>query len=138
MHAECGTGRTEKYPDGQKRMHIPKRCAVQELGLQAGSMAVLVGDEDDPRQWFLCIVDDEGGFPVRLKKRKRYNSKGMPEEYCYGAVFNCSYLCHKILDNVGADKSATFMLATTPVEMDGLKLYKILTSNPITSPKKIK
>ena len=55
---------------------------VQELGLQAGSMAVLVGDEDDPRQWFLCIVDDEGGFPVRLKKRKRYNSKGMPEEYC--------------------------------------------------------
>ena len=107
---------------------------VQELGLQAGSMAVLVGDEDDPRQWFLCIVDDEGGFPVRLKKRKRYNSKGMPEEYCYGAVFNCSYLCHKILDNVGADKSATFMLATAPVEMEGLKLYKILTSNPITRP----
>ena len=74
------------------------------------------------------------GFPVRLKKRKRYNSKGVPEEYCYGAVFNCSYLCHKILDNVGADKSATFMLATTPVEMEGLKLYKILTSNPITRP----
>ena len=39
---------------------------------------------------------------------------------------------HKILDNVGADKSATFMLATAPVEMEGLKLYKILTSNPIT------
>lgn len=72
---------------------------VQELGLQEGSMAVLVGDEDDPKQWFLCIVDDEGGFPVRLKKRKRYNSKGLQEEYCYGAVFNCSYLCHKILDN---------------------------------------
>ena len=47
---------------------------VQELGLQEGSMAVLVGDEDDPRQWFLCIVDDEGGFPVRLKKRKRRHS----------------------------------------------------------------
>ena len=57
---------------------------VQELGLQEGSMAVLVGDEDDPKQWFLCIVDDEGGFPVRLKKRKRYNSKGLQEEYCYG------------------------------------------------------
>ena len=97
-------------------------------------MAVLAGDEDDPKQWFLCIVDDEGGFPVRLKKRKRYNSKGLQEEYCYGAVFNCSYLCHKILDNVGADKSATFMLATAPVEMNGLKLYKILTSNPITRP----
>lgn len=95
---------------------------VQELGLQEGSMAVLVGDEDDPKQWFLCIVDDEGGFPVRLKKRKRYNSKGLQEEYCYGAVFNCSYLCHKILDNVGADKSATFMLATAPMEMEGLKL----------------
>ena len=61
---------------------------VQELGLQEGSMAVLVGDEDDPKQWFLCIVDDEGGFSVRLKKRKRYNSKGLLEEYCYGAVFN--------------------------------------------------
>ena len=45
-----------------------------------------------------------------------------------------SDLCHKILDNVGADKSATFMLATAPVEMEGLKLYKILTSNPITRP----
>ena len=55
----------------------------------------------------------------------------MLEEYCYGAVFNCSYLCHKILDNVGADKSATFMLATAPVEMEGLKLYKILTSIPL-------
>lgn len=43
---------------------------VQELGLQEGSMAVLAGDEDDPKQWFLCIVDDEGGFPVRLKKEK--------------------------------------------------------------------
>lgn len=44
---------------------------VQELGLEEESITVLVGDEDDPRQWFLCIVDDEGGFPVRLKKRKR-------------------------------------------------------------------
>ena len=48
---------------------------VQELGLQEGSMAVLAGDEDDPKQWFLCIVDDEGGFPVRLKKRKRYTGQ---------------------------------------------------------------
>ena len=44
---------------------------VQELGLEEESITVLVGDEDDPRQCFLCIVDDEGGFPVRLKKRKR-------------------------------------------------------------------
>lgn len=107
---------------------------VPILGLHEGSMVALVGDEDDPGLWYICLVEDRPGFPVRLKKRKRYNSKGMPEEYCYGAVFNCSYLCHKILDNVGADKSATFMLATTPVEMDGLKLYKILTSNPITRP----
>ena len=107
---------------------------VQYFGLIVGCKYLLVVDEDVPCHWFLCIVDDEVGFPVRLKKRKRYNSKGMPEEYCYGAVFNCSYLCHKILDNVGVDKSATFKLATTPVEMDGLKLYKILTSNPITRP----
>lgn len=107
---------------------------VPELGLQEGSMIVLVGDEDDPKQWFLCIVDDKDGFRIRLKRRERSNSKGEKEDCCYGAVFNCRYLSNKILDIVGAEKSVTFMITPTPIEMEGLKLYKILTSNPITRP----
>lgn len=108
---------------------------IAELGLQEGSKVVLVGDEDDPKQWFLCIVDDEGGFSLKLKRRNRKNNKGLTEIYCYGAGFNCSYLCHKVLDNIGTDKpSATFMVVTTPIEMEGMKLYKMLTSNPIIGP----
>ena len=67
MHIRYNISRTEKYPDGI----FLSSALVQELGLEEESITVLVGDEDDPRQWFLCIVDDEGGFPVRLKKRKR-------------------------------------------------------------------
>ena len=107
---------------------------VPILGLHEGSMVALVGDEDDPGLWYICLVEDRPGFPVRLDKSKRNNHKNMEEGFCYGAIFNCRYLCNKILDNVGADKSATFMLATTPVEMEGLKLYRIITSNPITRP----
>ena len=62
MHAQCSTGRTKKHRTDRNGCIFLSSALVQELGLQEGSMAVLAGDEDDPKQWFLCIVDDEGGF----------------------------------------------------------------------------
>jgi hypothetical protein len=63
--------------------------ACEKIGLKEGTCVQFHQDEDDPENWYLEIVKDNG-FTLRKN-----------ENITKGTFLNCSYIARKIFDSVG-------------------------------------
>ena len=123
--------------EGQRSIRIDRlgnmsvtTALVHEMQLTDGDTVSLANDKDDPKKWYLCKAAD--GFPVGIDRIPRRNNKPRSEsEVCYGAKFNSRWLGRKILDCVGVEGPATFMISPRTIELDGNVYYRIITVNPI-------
>lgn len=68
--------------------------------------------------WYICRTTDDDGFIVWKDKR------------C--ARFSAGFIVHRLMRQAKVErKSVQFMMAKTPMEVNGTVYYKILLSNPI-------
>ena len=93
------------------------RILSRELSLHAGNRLCIARDEDRPKDWYMFVSDDENGFTIWNDPR------------C--ARFSNSFIAGMILDAAKVEKSAGFMVAKEPVNVDGRLCYRIILDNPI-------
>ena len=93
------------------------RILSRELSLHAGNRLCIARDEDRPKDWYMFVSDDENGFTIWNDPR------------C--ARFSNSFIAGMILDAAKVEKSAGFMVAKKPVNVDGRLCYRIILDNPI-------
>lgn len=93
------------------------KVLATEIALSDNDKIVLANDEEDKKGWYLCKTSDELGFSFK-------NDKG-------GYRIINKFLVNKILNSLKIDTNATFLVARDPLEVNGLKFYRIITSSPI-------
>lgn len=93
---------------------------ADEIGLEIGCKGVLAYD-DDTREWLVAFGNDLAGFSLR-----KFNN----HEYKHRLCFAGAKAAHTILNDVKAERAATFVIAKRPKVIDGHKWYRILTKKP--------
>jgi hypothetical protein len=87
--------------------------ATEALKLKEGSKVTFAQNPKKPTEWYLILGNKEG-FNLRINKGQ--------------ATFNCKVVCEDVrncLIDVEDDKSAKVSVATTPIEIDGVKCFTI-------------
>ena len=83
-----------------------------------GGGRVSFAHDDETGDWYICRTTDDDGFIVWKDKR------------C--ARFSAGFIVHRLMRQAKVErKSVQFMMAKTPMEVNGTVYYKILLSNPI-------
>lgn len=101
-----------------------------EMDLRHGSRLNMAHDEENPKDWYLCRTQDEAGFLLRGDRHKE--PPKTKRHAVSGVEFSNVCLATKLLALVKTECfSVRFLVAKEPVEVDGVKYYKILTANPI-------
>ncbi|HBL74273.1 MAG: hypothetical protein A2W90_18135 [Bacteroidetes bacterium GWF2_42_66] len=100
-------------------------ATVKILGLEAGNGIAIINDEDSPKDWYIHVSASPDAFKLRTFKGK---SK-------YGFLFcNSTVVVRKMLESVGITHySAAFTISQTPVEIQGLQYWLIITSKPLAT-----
>ena len=102
--------------DSRGTVYLSKTMSI-ELGVLGGGR-VSFAHEDDTGDWYICRTTDDAGFIVWKDKR------------C--ARFSAGFIVQKLMQQAKVErKSVQFMMAKTPMEVNGTVYYKILLSNPI-------
>ena len=97
-------------------VYLSKTMSI-ELGILSGGRINFAHDEDTG-EWYICHTTDKDGFTVWKDKR------------C--ARFSAGFIVRRIMLQAKVErKTVQFMIAKTPMEVDGTVYYKILLSNPI-------
>ena len=102
--------------DSRGTVYLSKTMSI-ELGVLGGGR-VSYAHDDDTGDWFICrTTDDDGGIVWKDKR-------------C--ASFSAGFIVHRLMQQAKVErKSVQFMMAKTPMEVNGTVYYKILLSNPI-------
>ena len=95
--------------DSRGTVYLSKMMSI-ELGVLGGGRVSFAHD-DETGDWYICRTTDDDGFIVWKDKR------------C--ARFSAGFIVHRLMRQV------QFMMAKTPMEVNGTVYYKILLSNPI-------
>ena len=99
--------------DSRGTVYLSKMMSI-ELGVLGGGRVSFAHD-DETGDWYIC---DDDGFIVWKDKR------------C--ARFSAGFIVHRLMRQAKVErKSVQFMMAKTPMEVNGTVYYKILLSNPI-------
>ena len=102
--------------DSRGTVYLSKTMSI-ELGVLGGGRVSFAHD-DDTGDWYICHTTDDAGFIVWKDKR------------C--ARFSAGFIVQKLMQQAKVErKSVQFMMAKTPMEVNGTVYYKILLSNPI-------
>ena len=102
--------------DSRGTVYLSKTMSI-ELGVLGGGRVSFAHD-DDTGDWYICRTTDDAGFNVWKEKR------------C--ARFSAGFIVQKLMQQAKVErKSVQFMMAKTPMEVNGTVYYKILLSNPI-------
>ena len=102
--------------DSRGTVYLSKTMSI-ELGVLGGGRVSFAHD-DDTGDWYICRTTDDAGFIVWKDKR------------C--ARFSAGFIVQKLMQQAKVErKSVQFMMAKTPMEVNGTVYYKILLSNPI-------
>ena len=102
--------------DSRGTVYLSKTMSI-ELGVLGGGRVSFAHD-DDMGDWYICRTTDDDGFIVWKDKR------------C--ARFSAGFIVHRLMQQAKVErKSVQFMMAKTPMEVNGTVYYKILLSNPI-------
>jgi len=93
---------------------------TKKIGLKENDSIEFIQDEENPRDWYLKKAYKEKGFSLRT-----YNKST-------GALItNSIVMVNKFLESIDKKnaKSVGCLVATEPTEVEGLKLYAIITSS---------
>lgn len=96
------------------------RTLAKGMGVEDKSRVFFLLDLKNKKNWYLCKTDDESGFVIRDEKS--------------GIRFRNRALVTKLLGNAKRNDSIVYLIAKKPVENNGIKYFKVLT----TAPKKSK
>ena len=97
-------------------VYLSKTMSI-EMGLLGGGK-VNFAHADESDDWYICRTDGNEGFNVWKDRR------------C--ARFSAAFIVHKLMQRARVDrKTVQFMLAKSPMEINGVPYYKILLSRPI-------
>lgn len=89
------------------------KTATEALKFKEGSKVTFAQNPKKPTEWYVILGNKEG-FNIRINKGQ--------------ATFNCKVVCEDVrncLIDVEDDKSAILNVATTPIEIDGVKCFTI-------------
>ncbi|MFS2526858.1 hypothetical protein [Parabacteroides distasonis] len=102
--------------DSRGTVYLSKMMSI-ELGVLGGGRVSFAHD-DETGDWYICRTTDDDGFIIWKDKR------------C--ARFSAGFIVHRLMRQAKVErKSVQFMMAKTPMEVNGTVYYKILLSNPI-------
>lgn len=90
---------------------------VKCLKLKAGDLIIVANDQEDKKGWYICKTESEGGFIVTGKDKT--------------LLIRNSYVAGLLLGSIKIERSASFLVAKEPVEIDGEKYYQLITTKPI-------
>ena len=92
---------------------------VKELGLEQGDTVSFLQNKEEPKDWYL-LFGDKNGFVLRGDKKSK------------SLFFNQTENARIVFKSLALTCiSARFKVDTTPVEVEGMKLYAMLTLKPI-------
>lgn len=91
-----------------------------DLGLEKRSKGILAYD-DETKEWFVAFGDDLPGFSLRIFDNRDYKGR---------LSFSGKKAAHTILNDVKAERAATFVISKRPKVIDGRNWYRILTRKP--------
>lgn len=94
---------------------------IRDLGLTNETRILIAKDEESRNDWYIA-------FGKELPESMKLRAQGKPTSG-YRAQYKTAAI--EILDSVKAEKSATFLLATKPIEQDGIEWYRVMTATPI-------
>ena len=102
--------------DSRGTVYLSKMMSI-ELGVLGGGRVSFAHD-DETGDWYIFLTTYDYGFIVWKDKR------------C--ARFSAGFIVHRLMRQAKVErKSVQFMMAKTPMEVNGTVYYKILLSNPI-------
>lgn len=87
------------------------------LELKAGDHIIVANDQEDKKGWYICKTNNEGGFIVTGKEKM--------------LLIRNSFVAGLLLNSLKIEKSASFLVAKEPIEIEGDKYYQLLTTKPI-------
>lgn len=93
---------------------------IDDLQLEKGMTGMLACD-DDTKEWYVTFGNDLHGFKLRILSNHDYKTR-----LCFAgkaAVIS-------ILNDIKAERAATFVISKKPKVIDGQKWYRIMTKRP--------
>lgn len=97
---------------------------TQDLGLIPGQRILIACDEDSRNDWYVTFGDKKLAGSSKLTKASK------DRKSLYLRAVN-RQAARDLLDRIGIEKSATFMVALKPKHDGGKAWYRIMTANPI-------
>ena len=97
----------------------------ESIGMKKGEYVMFAKDEDSKSDWYMCVTQSDLGYAIFQK------SGGKAEIRTRSLYATSKFAAQGILDDVKAKRAASFLVAMKPVEMDGLKWYRIITDRPL-------
>lgn len=90
---------------------------VKCLDLKAGDRIIVAADQEDKKGWYISKTENEAGFIVTGKDKT--------------LLIRNSFVAGLLLSSMKIEKSASFLVAKEPVEIEGEKYYQLITTKPI-------
>lgn len=95
---------------------IFSRTLAKAMGIKDKSRVFFLLDLKNKKNWYLCKTDDESGFVIRDEKS--------------GIRFRNRTLVAKLLGDAKRNDSIVYLIAKKPVESNGIKYFRVLTTTP--------
>lgn len=120
--------RTNNHPPTQWLVNVNRKSGVfhlnnliaDDLQLCKGYKGIVAYD-DEAKDWYIAFGNVLSGFSLRILSNKDYKAR-----LCFAG----RNAAHTILNEVKAEKSATFVVSKRPKVIDGQNWYRILTKKP--------
>lgn len=88
------------------------------------STAYLAMDEDSKNDWYIAVQEQTDGYHICTRKPRTPTQSSL-------LYFCCGAVAMKFLEANKAKDYCSCLVSEKPVEIDGVKWYKIITSKPI-------
>lgn len=116
------------HPPTQWLVNVNRKCGMfflnnliaDDLKLELGNKGMIAYD-NETKEWLVTFNDSLPGFRLRLLSNKYYKTR-----LCFAGA----KAAHSILNDVNAEKAATFLISKKPRVIDGINWYRILSKTP--------
>lgn len=97
------------------------KLSIESIGLVDSLEIEFLQDEDKPQDWYVKKSSNGNGFPIRIKSGQRSIS-----------IVQSTHIAREIFKSLKLEQtSAMFYMSQTPIELEGSKLYAIITRSVI-------
>lgn len=107
------------------QLYIAKQLQ-KDLNLEANTSLIIAKDSDSKCDWFVAFgVDNDNAYRLLVKNN---GSKECRQQSLYTTA---RQVVQGILKNLKGKQAASLLVGNTPVDIDGVKWYKLITAKPI-------